>query len=440
MADLSSLIVSRRTLDMLDGNHQDEIKELLDRHRKNDMMDDLLMWGGMYGFGSYRSRTKNTKNKKSKKKKPQNWFEKLTVDQLKQLCRASNSLQVSGTKSQLVQRLLESDITNHYSHPPSKKFLEDECREKGLKVSGNVYDLVLRLIQHKTGKNGATGDSKKRVRDDNDADDDYDTGKKDSSTVAKKKPRAKIMKLPNEDKLTERAYKKANPLPHVTNKWGTWKYKDHSKNCVNDAIEMIKKEVFGKDLLFQRSGAEASVAKEELAWKIIYGQLRWIFIGDYKSDRPRDYYKERQGELGFRFDPRPHGQGYMYDTVRNDLLPVLITAIQSTTPYHRPRIVNTHCGTLLRKIEREYCRGNDRWFSPTPTTILFTNLVNDECQIPDNKKATTTKQDKDNKAKTTSTGTGNTGTGTWTFTTYVKKSQKLMELQKAEEEDNDEEK
>ena len=171
---------------MLDGKHDeghDEIKELLDRHRKNDMMNDLMMWGGMYGFGNYRSNPNKNQNKKKKKPKAENWFEKLTGDQLKQLCRTSG-LPVSGTKSQLVQRLLESDITNKHSHPSSKKYLEEECREKGLKVSGTVYDLVLRLLEHKTGKTGSPGDGKKRVRDDDANDDGIG---KDSSAMPRKR-------------------------------------------------------------------------------------------------------------------------------------------------------------------------------------------------------------------------------------------------------------
>jgi hypothetical protein len=43
--------------------------------------------------------------KKMKKSKPDNWFETCTVDELKQLCKAS-LVRISGNKAAVVERLL----------------------------------------------------------------------------------------------------------------------------------------------------------------------------------------------------------------------------------------------------------------------------------------------------------------------------------------------
>jgi|AntAceMinimDraft_11_1070367.scaffolds.fasta_scaffold80941_1 hypothetical protein len=52
--------------------------------------------------------------KKSKTKQPKsNWFERLTVEELKKLCKAAK-LPISGAKGVLLSRLLESDATGHF--------------------------------------------------------------------------------------------------------------------------------------------------------------------------------------------------------------------------------------------------------------------------------------------------------------------------------------
>jgi hypothetical protein len=108
---------------------------------------------------------------KPKKKPAENFFEKLKVEQLSELLRASKQ-PVSGTKAVLISRLLSNPATACYGQEAraasytagfglnlgkdgtSVDSLKDDCREKGLRVTGNKYDLVLRLLQaeHGVGK------------------------------------------------------------------------------------------------------------------------------------------------------------------------------------------------------------------------------------------------------------------------------------------------
>ena len=86
-----------------------------------------------------------------KRKKFDNWFESCTLVQLKELCKASQ-LQVSGTKAELVERLMNSEVVS--THGAATHARLKEGLEALLVVqSGNKYDLVLRHLycEFKTG-------------------------------------------------------------------------------------------------------------------------------------------------------------------------------------------------------------------------------------------------------------------------------------------------
>jgi hypothetical protein len=104
------------------------------------------------------ARPKNATKKTTKKKKLDNWFEGRTCQELKTLCKAAK-LQVSGTKPQLGNRLMEHVYTAKLEFE-SLPCLKEKCRERLLQVSGSKYDLVLRILydeyQTGTAKRAAT--------------------------------------------------------------------------------------------------------------------------------------------------------------------------------------------------------------------------------------------------------------------------------------------
>jgi hypothetical protein len=102
---------------------------------------------GIYidGFGFFPKRV--PKPKVPKKKKPDSYFETLTLSQLKDLCKASK-LAVSGTKADLVTRLMNNKKTRELGHDTAAWELKRECQERLLVVGGNKYDLMLRILHH----------------------------------------------------------------------------------------------------------------------------------------------------------------------------------------------------------------------------------------------------------------------------------------------------
>jgi hypothetical protein len=129
------------------------------------------MWGFGYGagFGGFGGFGRGHKKAAKPKKKPaENFFEKLKVEQLTELLRASKQ-PVSGTKAVLIGRLLSHPATAFYGQEAraasytagfglnpgrdgtSVDSLKEDCRAKGLRVTGNNYDLMLRLLQAEHG-------------------------------------------------------------------------------------------------------------------------------------------------------------------------------------------------------------------------------------------------------------------------------------------------
>ena len=108
--------------------------------------------GGFQGVG---------RSKKSKKKqKKENWFEELNAGQCKELCKAVNA-KCSGTKKDVIERLLDQEFLVQYSSNFKRYMitidaLKNECRKRMLQVSGNKFDLVLRIVQHEHGTGGDT--------------------------------------------------------------------------------------------------------------------------------------------------------------------------------------------------------------------------------------------------------------------------------------------
>ena len=103
-------------------------------------------------------KSKKSNKKKKKKQTPNNWFETLTIPQIKELCKACKLKPLTGTKMELCQRLLDNSSTKSYGYNYNTiTNLKRTCKEKNLIQSGNKYDLVLRLIQNDHG----TGQSKR---------------------------------------------------------------------------------------------------------------------------------------------------------------------------------------------------------------------------------------------------------------------------------------
>jgi len=102
------------------------------------------------------SRRGGSKNAAKKKKpKADNWFETLSVAQLKDLCKAAK-VRVSGTKPNLCQRLLSDNYIRSFGHCNQNQ-IKYELKEKMLVQSGNKYTQVLRLVQNEKG----TGQAKR---------------------------------------------------------------------------------------------------------------------------------------------------------------------------------------------------------------------------------------------------------------------------------------
>ena len=166
--------------------------------------------------------------KKVRKVPKEHWFARLTVDELKKLCRAAK-LAVSGAKGDLTSRLLECDATARYgaeARAPSISHhsftfsagkqgvsvdgLKDELKNRALSGTGSKFELVLRLLHHEPGTGDVGAATPKRTAAvETNADGspvlDAATGQ---PVLKKRKPNTAI---PNLDKLRERIEKKLYP-------------------------------------------------------------------------------------------------------------------------------------------------------------------------------------------------------------------------------------
>jgi hypothetical protein len=267
---------------------------------------------------------KRQKKETKKKKTANNWFEECTVDQLKQLCKAA-TLPVSGTKPQLVNRLLINDNTSQYVDE-SAAYLKDQCRKKGLKVGGKKIDFVLRLLQDQFS--AQTGIEPPRAQ----GTFDPETGK------FQPKQRAKSMKLPDPTKLSERMQKKAYPPNEVKYKWSNCTSKYHCSRCVKLTLELMQKEIIDKEL-FERGQAK-------LAWQVVKELIRWWIYPQGDTSGPTNFREHVRGTGRCDFE------------LKHDLYPKLVQFLEKTTPEDRKLLEEWGIRKLLwdlHKHARNYC-------------------------------------------------------------------------------------
>ena len=107
------------------------------------------------GFGGFGGRS-GGKKKKVKKAQNEYWFQGLTLEELKQLCKAAN-LKHTGNKANLVLRLVQDESATRFAFERKHKYsvvgvnmddIKRLCRDKLLQVSGNKLELVLRILHH----------------------------------------------------------------------------------------------------------------------------------------------------------------------------------------------------------------------------------------------------------------------------------------------------
>ena len=314
-----------------------------------------LSYSQIYYLKQKAGLTGQKKAKKTKKHKYNNWFEKLTLTELKSLCRASK-LAVSGTKDELCIRLCNGDLSGDYAYeyaperfsrarfeaempgygscdelygssrnynaaslPPAQQGckrdtaytnqqLKDLCRDKGLIVSGKRYDLVLRLLQNKSGVGGAPKRAAGTI--------DEETG------VFQPKKRAKSMKPPNVEKLQERIFKKCFPSQEVKHKWSNNKYKYHPSECMTYMSNIIDKEIFEKEL-FERG-------EEKCAWELINVILNIITVGN--EARRKEWAAEHSGRGIFMMIGGTEFElNRCSDNLKYTFLPQLANAMKATS-------------------------------------------------------------------------------------------------------------
>jgi hypothetical protein len=327
--------------------------------------------------GGWQKKKSSTQKKKTTQKhKYNNWFEKLTLTELKSLCRAAK-LTVSGTKDELCIRLCHGELSCDYAYeyaperfsrarfeadygscdelygssigigtvPPAQQGskrntaytnqdLKNMCRDKGLITSGKRYDLVLRLLQNESG---AGGEAKRAA-----GTMDEDTG------VFQPKKRAKSMKPPNVEKLEERIFKKCFPPDEVKHKWSNNKYKYHPSDCMRYMSNIIDKEIFEKEL-FERG-------EEKCAWELINVILRIITVGN--EARRREWAAKQTGGLFFMIGGTEFELNRCSDELKFTFLPQLVKAMKLTSS---KSVVAELSGKLLWAFQSRKLAGIPDW-------------------------------------------------------------------------------
>lgn len=209
----------------------------------------------MYGVGGGGRRGSTKKRKKAAP--AENFFEKLTVAELKELLRAAGD-RVSGTKGDLVGRLCENNVTARYaSNVKRSRFsiytgemsgsneglsteqLKEELVALGVKSSGKKYDLVLRLVQNRDGVK-AKDISANVVRDKS------GSVLRDANGAPAKKPRAKSTKATPIEKLIEQVKRK---IEADKSKWSNQRYKNHYGDCCNVIAKILHTEIVEKEMI-----------------------------------------------------------------------------------------------------------------------------------------------------------------------------------------------
>ena len=218
-------------------------------------------------------------SKKPKKPKKENFYEKLTVDQLKEILRASQQ-PVSGTRSALLARLLADSRTSHYGQEArasvmyrtadfdvgftapkegwSVESLKSACLSKGLVQSGSKYELVLRLLQEQSG----VGAPKRATVEQGPAGETLSNPTTGAPVLKVRKP---SMKAPDLAKVTARVERKAFPSDAVMNKWSNYKSKQHMSDVISLASGLIRSEAIDKGFTANDPAFAAQIAEAALA-------------------------------------------------------------------------------------------------------------------------------------------------------------------------------
>ena len=210
------------------------------------------MYGGLsYGFHMPK------KAKKPKKVPKDSWFERLTNDELKSLCKSAK-LRLSGTKPELVARLQENEGTARFgveSKPGRWSFkaedfnpgtvgvtldeLRSECKDAGISSTGTKFKLVERLVQHANG----TGAPKRAasVMLNPDGSTAYD---ENGNAVVKKRKPSTVR--PDVNKVLVRVLSKIFVDDKTKSKWSNMKWKEHTNAVCEAGEQIITAEVVNK--------------------------------------------------------------------------------------------------------------------------------------------------------------------------------------------------
>lgn len=183
---------------------------------------------------------------KPKARAPESWFESLTAAQLTELC-SSSLLPATGTKPEMIARLLASPSAEfatagramrmHFSRsdPESTTFsgrpghtvegLKELCIKAGLRSSGDRFELVVRLMRHRSGLD--TGPPPKKPR-----------AVRPDGLIAPPEPRLSR----DMDKLTSRALAWCDA---DKSKWSNQRYKCHAEDVFSKAHGVMQANASG---------------------------------------------------------------------------------------------------------------------------------------------------------------------------------------------------
>ena len=199
-------------------------------------------------------RNRPSSKKKKTKAKKDNWYERLTVDELKQICRAAN-LPVTGTKKVIIERLLNNESTNDYAWEGQAigcnvGQLKSRCQERNLVQSGTKLSLVLRIVQYDHGSAPeATAAATKRPAPQN----------ADGAAAKKKRKPAK----PDLEKIHDKVLRKIESCSQkkYQSHYGSKCHSPEVYSCVNDIIqnECFEKKYVESDPLFALDIAKSAL-------------------------------------------------------------------------------------------------------------------------------------------------------------------------------------
>ena len=203
----------------------------------------------MYGIGGGRRR----KSKKKAKPKKENWFERLKVDELKEICKATK-LPVKGTKKVIIDRLMEDENTSKYGvegyYGSNMSSLKEECSKRNLVQSGTKLKLVVRILQQDHGTNPeATAAATKRPRAVNE------------DGTAKKKSKPTKANLENIHKRVLKKIEACDTQKKYESHYGSKCHAPDLYSLINDLIqkECIEKGFATSDPLFALKVAKSAL-------------------------------------------------------------------------------------------------------------------------------------------------------------------------------------